>query len=147
MPQALTKTLIHLVFSTKCRQPLITAAAKPKLHAYLSGIFDNLKSHALRIGGTDNHVHILFNLSKTQALSTVVQEVKQDSSKWMKKYAPEFFWQSGYGAFSIGESAIEPLCSYIDGQEEHHRKTSFEEEFRKLCAQYNVALNESYAWD
>jgi len=102
MPQALTKNLLHLVFSTKLRQPLITAAAKPKLHAYLAGIFDNFKSHALRIGGTDNHVHILFNLSKTQALSTVVQEVKQDSSKWMKQHVTEFYWQTGYGAFSIG---------------------------------------------
>jgi len=147
MPQALTKNLIHLVFSTKLRQPLIDAAAKPKLHAYLSGIFDNLNSHALRTGGTVDHVHILFNLSKTQALSTVVQEVKQDSSKWMKQYVSEFYWQSGYGAFSIGESTIAPLCAYIDGQEEHHRKTTFEEEFRKLCVQYNVELNEKYVWD
>lgn len=147
MPQALTKNLIHLVFSTKLRQFLISAEIKPKLHAYMSGIFENLNSHALRIGGTDNHVHILFNLSKTQSLSTVVQEVKQDSSKWMKQYEAHFYWQTGYGAFSIGEPAIEALSAYIDAQEEHHRKTTFEEEFRKLCAQYNVDLNEKYAWD
>lgn len=145
--QSLSKNLIHLVFSTKGRVALIGSDARPKLYAFMAGVLADIDSPAIRIGGTADHVHALFMLSKTRALADVVQEIKQSSSKWMKAHARDFYWQSGYGAFSIGESAIEPLCAYIDGQIEHHRKTSFEEEFRKLCAQYHVVIKEEYAWD
>jgi len=145
--QSLAKTLIHLVFSTKGREPLINDDARTKLHAFIAGVLADIDSPAIRVGGTVDHVHVLFILSKTRALSDVVQEIKQSSSKWMKTYENDFYWQSGYGAFSVGESAIEALSAYIDGQVEHHHKATFEEEFRKLCAQYHVVIKEEYVWD
>jgi len=147
MAQSLAKNLIHLVFSTKNRERTINDDLQSELHAFIAGIFKELGSPAIRIGGTRDHVHALFILSKSRALTEVVQEVKRSSSKWMKPHAKNFYWQSGYGAFSVGESAVQPLCMYIEKQNEHHRTVNFEEEFRKLCAQYNVELNEKYAWD
>ncbi len=147
MSQSLSKTLVHLVFSTKNRKPSIPENVRNRLHAYIIGAFSGLDSPAIRVGGPNDHVHALFVLSKNRALSEIVREVKQSSSKWMKAHTSDFYWQTGYGAFSIGESAVAPLCEYIDRQVEHHHKTTFEEEFRKLCAQYNVELKEEYAWD
>lgn len=147
MSQSLSKILVHLVFSTKDRTPTITEPLKPKLHAYLAGIVSNLDSHAVRIGGTNDHIHILLELSKNRALAEVVQQIKRSSSKWMKEQGVrKFYWQNGYGAFSIGESAKKALIAYIDNQEKHHAKWSFANEFRKLCMEYDVPLNEDYAW-
>jgi len=105
MPQSLSKLLVHLIFSTKNRESLIREPVRPNLHAYLVGIHANLKCPSLQTGGTNDHVHILFILARTSAMSEVVEEVKKSSSKWMKTQGvPAFAWQAGYGAFSIGES-------------------------------------------
>ena len=149
MPQSLSKVLVHLIFSTKHREPLIGPEIRPRLHAYLVGILDNLKSPSLQTGGVADHVHILFALGRTMSQADLVEEVKKSSSKWMKAEGgvPTFSWQAGYGAFSIGESQADAVIRYIQKQEEHHRKLTFQEELRKFLERYKVAYDERYVWD
>ncbi len=148
MPQSLSRVLVHLIFSTKHREPLIALEIRPRLHAYIVGILDNLKSPSLQTGGVADHVHMLFALSRTITRAEVVEEVKKSSSKWMKAEGgvPGFSWQGGYGAFSIGESQTDTVVRYIQNQEEHHRKVTFQEEFRKFLERYKVAYDERYVW-
>ncbi len=149
MPQSLSKVLVHLIFSTKHREPLIGPGIRPRLHAYLVGILGNLKSPSLQTGGVADHVHILFALSRTITQADVVEEVKKSSSKWMKTEGgvPTFSWQAGYGAFSIGESQADAVIHYVQNQEGHHRKVTFQEEYRKFLERYKVAYDEQYVWD
>jgi REP element-mobilizing transposase RayT len=149
MPQSLSKVLVHLVFSTKHREPLIGPEARPRLHAYLVGILDNLKSPSLQTGGVGDHVHILCALSRTISQADLVEEVKKSSSKWMKAEGgvPGFTWQAGYGAFSIGESQADTVIRYIQNQEEHHRKVTYQEECRRFLERYKVTYDERYVWD
>jgi putative transposase len=148
MPQSLSKILIHLVFSTKNRESIIPLVVRPHLHAYIVGILENLKCPSLQTGGTADHVHILFLLARTIPISEIVEEVKKSSSKWMKTQdVPMFAWQAGYGAFSIGESQVETVVQYIKNQEEHHRKLTFQEEYRRFLEKYRVAYDERYVWD
>ena len=149
MPQSLSKVLVHLIFSTKHREPLIGSEIRPRLHAYLVGILDHLKSPSLQTGGVADHVHILFSLGRTISQAALVEEVKKSSSKWMKAEGgvPSFSWQAGYGAFSVGQSQTDAVARYIQNQEEHHRKVTFQEEFRKFLERYRVPYDERYVWD
>ena len=149
MPQSLSKVLVHLIFSTKHREPLINPEIRPRLHAYMVGIFDNLKSPSLQTGGVADHVHSLFLLHRTISQADLIEEVKKSSSKWMKAEGGVrgFTWQTGYGAFSIGESQADTVIRYIQKQEDHHRKVSFQDEFRKFLARYKVPYDERYVWD
>jgi putative transposase len=150
MPQSLSSVLIHLVFSTKNRQPLITETIESELYKYLAGIFRNNGSPSLLIGGDNNHIHTLFALSRSGSIAQLVKEVKSSSSKWIKGIGDEFQhfqWQTGYGAFSIGESGVECLKDYISNQKEHHRRSSYEDEFRLLCRKYKIAIDERFIWD
>ena len=141
MPQSLSKVLVHLIFSTKHREPLIRPEVRPRLHAYLVGILDHLKSPSLQTGGVADHVHVLFVLARTISQADLIEELKKSSSKWMKAEGgvPGFTWQAGYGAFSIGESQADTVIRYIQNQEGHHRKVTFQEEFRKFLERYKVA--------
>jgi len=149
MPQSLSRVLIHLVFSTKHREPLISQEVRPRLHAYMVGILDNLKSPSLQTGGVDDHIHILCVLGRTISQANLVEEVKKSSSKWMKAEGgvPNFSWQAGYGAFSIGESQVDTVIRYIRNQEEHHGKVTYQEEYRRFLERYKVAYDERYVWD
>ena len=149
MPQSLSTILVHLIFSTKHRDPLIPPVIRPRLHGYIVGILDNLKSPSLQTGGVADHVHILCALSRTISPADLLEEVKKSSSKWMKAEGgvAGFSWQAGYGAFSIGESQADSVIRYIQDQEEHHRKISFQDEFRKFLERYKVAYDERYVWD
>jgi REP element-mobilizing transposase RayT len=149
MPQSLSKVLVHIIFSTKHREPFIGPEIRPRLHAYLVGILDNLKSPSLQTGGVADHVHILFALGRTISQADLVEEVKKSSSKCMKAEGgvARFTWQAGYGTFSIGESQADTVIHYIQNQEEHHRKVTFQEEFRKFLEKYKVAYDERYVWD
>ncbi|HXG66182.1 MAG TPA: IS200/IS605 family transposase [Blastocatellia bacterium] len=150
MPQSLSSILIHLVFSTKQREPFIYPEIEPEMHAYLATIFRECHSPALIIGGEKDHIHALFALARTWAVADLVEEVKKRSSKWIKTKGPEFRgfqWQAGYGAFSIGQSSVAALKKYIADQKERHRRKSFQEEYRALLAKYNVAYDERYVWD
>ena len=150
MPQSLSSVLVHLVFSTKDRQPWINKDIEEKLYAYLAGIFRGCGSPAIKIGGYDDHVHAVFTLSRTRTIADVAEEVKRCSSKWMKTQGPDlsrFHWQSGYAAFSIGRSHLPTLTNYIARQREHHGKQGFKEEVRILLAKYEVSYDEKYIWD
>lgn len=150
MPQSLSNVLVHLVFSTKHRQPLIDAAIQPNLHAYMATICKSTDCPAIKIGGVDDHVHIACRLGRTTTVAKLVQEVKQDSSRWMKTQGERyeaFAWQNGYGAFSIGQSQLDRLVDYITRQREHHAKETFQDEFRGILRRYGVAFDEAYVWD
>jgi REP element-mobilizing transposase RayT len=151
MPPSLTQIYLHIVFSTKNRTPYLTDhTIRGQLHAYLAGICKTLESPALLIGGVEDHVHLLCRFSKNLRLTDFLRELKRDSSKWVKTLSPEltaFQWQAGYGAFSISPGHLEPLQHYIANQEEHHRQVTFQDEFRRLCQKYGVAIDERYVWD
>ena len=150
MGQSLAKLVVHLIFSTKNRAPLLLREVCDDLHAYLVGILRENGSPAILIGSAPDHVHILFVLSKTVPLAKAVEEVKKSSSKWLKTKGPEFAefsWQSGYGGFSVSQSSIDSVKRYIAGQAEHHRRTTFQEEFRAFLERYAVEYDEQYVWD
>ncbi len=150
MSQSLVKNLVHLIFSTKHREPVITDTVRPDLHAYMAGILQDLHSPALTINSIPDHIHVLFSLDKDQALTKVIMELKRGSSKWIKTQGAafrQFHWQRGYGAFSISQSAVEETKNYIAGQEDHHRRKSFQEEFRAFLRRYEVEYDERYVWD
>jgi len=150
VPQSLSSILIHLIFSTKNREPFISTAIEQELHPYMAKIFRELKSPSLTIGGTDDHVHILFSLGRTIEVADLIQEVKTESSKWIKTKGQEFenfHWQRGYGAFSIGQSEVATLKRYIAGQRIHHQRITFQDEYRKFLKSYGIDYDERYVWD
>ena len=151
MSQSLVRFYAHIVFSTKQRRPALSDdAQRSRLHAYLTGACERKGSPAINVGGTEDHVHVLCRLSKLLDVAALVREIKRDSSKWLKHEFPalnDFSWQEGYGAFSLSPSHVDAVKSYIDDQMEHHRRESFQDEFRRVCAKYGVAIDERYAWD
>lgn len=150
MAQSLSSILIHLVFSTKNREPFITPAVETELHPYMAKIFRELKSPSLAIDGTSDHVHILFSLARVITIADLVEEVKTNTSKWIKTKGREFrnfHWQKGYGGFSIGQSNVASLRRYIRGQKDHHRRVTFQDEYRKFLKAYGIDYDERYVWD
>jgi putative transposase len=150
MSQSLAAIYVHLIFSTKNRQPLIRPEIEEELRRYQAGILRDLDSPMIAGGGTADHIHILLRLGRKTSIADVVEELKKSSSKWIKTKGPEFsdfYWQSGYGAFSIGQSGIEDVKCYIANQKEHHRKRTFQEEFRAFLVKYDIAYDERYVWD
>jgi REP-associated tyrosine transposase len=150
MGQSLSKLYVHLIFSTKRREPLLSAAVRPRLYAYLAAVLKNLDSPAVKIGGTRDHAHILLHLSRSHAVAETVEKIKTSSSKWLKKQSramSSFHWQSGYPAFSVGPANLPVAADYIARQEERHRKASFQEEYRKFLESYGVEYDEKYVWD
>ena len=150
MSQSLVKNLMHLVYSTKHREQWIPKEHRNALFAYQAGIFKEWESPALAIGGVEDHVHALFALSKNHPLKKIIEEVKKGSSKWMKAdgpQLPQFSWQAGYSAFSVSESNVQTVIRYIERQEDHHRKMSFQDELRALFARHGIEFDERYVWD
>ncbi len=149
MSQSLAKNLLHLVYSTKSRAPWICPSARDRLFAYQAGIFKEWESPALIIGGVEDHVHALFLLSKNHPLKKIVEEVKKGSSKWMKRETSnaDFHWQNGYAAFSVSQSNGGKVKTYVQNQDVHHRKMSFQEELRELLQRHDVEFDERYVWD
>lgn len=150
MAQSLSNVLLHIVFSTKNRHPFIGADIEEELFKYVAGICRDLKCPSHKIGGADDHIHIAYSLSRTIAISKLAEEIKTGSSTWIKtkgdRYV-DFAWQNGYGAFSIGQSQLADLIRYIANQREHHRRLTFQDEFRALLAKYNIEFDERYVWD
>ncbi|MGC4072226.1 MAG: IS200/IS605 family transposase [Nibricoccus sp.] len=150
MPQSLARLHIHLVFSTKNRAPLIHDRVRDPLHRYMAVVLKNLDCPSTLINSVDDHVHILFELARTVALSTAVEGLKKFSSKWIKTQGPEltgFAWQAGYGAFSVSASSVNAVRDYIAGQQEHHRKKSFQDEYRAFLEKHSTAFDQRYIWD
>ena len=150
MPQSLSNILIHLIFSTKERYPYITPAMEVELYSYISGIGRELQCPIIKINGTPEHLHILFKFPRTETVAHIVEIMKKRSSKWIKTKGDEFRtfqWQAGYGAFSIGYSNVIPLTKYIENQKEHHKKVTFQVEYRKFLKAYRIEYDERYVWD
>ncbi len=150
MPQSLAAVYVHLIFSTKNRQPLIQPEIEEELRRYLAGILRNLDSPMICANGTADHIHILIRLGRKHSLADIVEEIKKSSSKWIKTKGPafrDFYWQNGYGAFSIGQSGIDGLKEYLANQKEHHRQKSFQDEFREFLDKYQLEYDERYVWD
>ncbi len=150
MGQSLVKNYVHIVFSTKHREPLIHPPLEEELHAYLGGICNKLECTVLKVGGHTDHIHILCMLSKKITLMKLMEELKSHSSKWMKTRGPgyeNFYWQDGYGAFSVNPSEVDTVIAYIANQHEHHSKKKFQDEYRAFLKKYNVDYDERYVWE
>jgi putative transposase len=150
MPQSLVKNYLHITFSTKNRMPLIKSEIEDELQNYIGGICKSLECCPIKVGGYFDHIHILCLLSQKIALMKLIEEVKSHSSKWIKTKGDDFksfYWQNGYGAFSVNPTEIELVKKYIINQHEHHRKMTFKEEYLKFLKKYNVEYDEKYVWD
>jgi putative transposase len=150
MSQSLANIHTHLVFSTKNRHPWLTDDVRPDLHAYMATVLAHLNSPAQIINSIEDHVHILFNLHRTLALSKAVERVKSSSSQWLKSQSltlEKFSWQSGYGAFSVSESNLPEVSHYISQQREHHRTKSFQEEYLAFLQRHHMDYDQQYIWD
>ena len=140
--------VVHIVFSTKDRRPLLNESVLLPLHAYLATVVRDRKCDCFRVGGVADHVHLAVRLHPTIGLAKLLEDMKTNSSKWMKAQGVEgFAWQRGYGAFSVGPADVDALVQYIEGQEAHHRKRDFKEEMRAFFEKYHVVFDERYVWD
>lgn len=148
MGQSLSQLFVHLTFGTKGRYPFITEEIEPQLHAYIAGILKNKDSTAIKINSVPDHIHILFRLSKNQALSKVVEDVKKQTSKWLKtKGIHKFTWQIGYGAFSVSRFNVETVKKYIANQKKHHKVKTYKEEVEGFFNEYDEkGYDKKYFW-
>lgn len=150
MPQSLTKLYAHLIFSTKHRQPSLDEEIRPRVHGYLASVVRSLNSPSVVVGGVADHVHILFDMGKMHAPVESVEQVKRESSKFVKRLGPEFsdfYWQRGYGMFSVSPIQVAEVENYVRSQKEHHRTKSFQDEFRGFLRRYSIEFDERYVWD
>lgn len=150
MGQSLVKTYLHIIFSTKYRKPMITEDIENELYHYLGGICKNLDCQPVKVGGYINHVHILCRLSRNIAIAKLLQEIMSNSSKWIKTRGIQyqnFYWQNGYGAFSVNPSQINTVINYISNQKAHHRRKTFQKEYLAFLKKYKVEYDERYIWD
>ena len=144
MANTFINLLVHVVFSTKDREPLITADLKPELEKYVGGILRNEGHTLLEVGAMPDHLHLLIKIRADASVSDVVRVIKANSSKWAADRVPNFAWQGGYGAFSVSESQVETIRDYIRRQEEHHRTVTFQEEYVKFLNRHGIAFEERY---
>lgn len=149
MSQSLSKLYVHLIYHTKYSSVLIRNEEKQKLYAYIGSVLKSNESIPIVINGTNDHLHILCVMSKNIALAKLVEEIKRHSSRWIKtldEYYNEFAWQGGYGGFSVSPSIHNKTKRYIENQEEHHKRKTFQEEYLMFLKEYGVEYNEKYLW-
>ncbi len=150
MPQSFACLPIHLVFSTKNREPLIHPTMADRLHGYIGGVLRGDGNVLMLAGGMPDHVHLLVSLSRQSAVADVVRGIKSVSSGWVHSTYSKlagFAWQAGYGAFAVSYSNIEGVTRYIRTQAEHHRVRSFKEEYRAFLDRHGIEYDERYVWD
>ena len=151
MAQSLSRLWTHLIFSTKDRFPFLSnQQIRRDMQAYLSTVLRSNDCETLVVNGTVDHVHALFTLSRKHSIASVVKEIKRTSSGWVKGVSPamrKFHWQSGYGAFSVSQSHVGRVCQYIENQERHHRRRTFQDEYREFLRKYEIKYDERYVWD
>lgn len=147
MSQSYVQFYAHIVFHTKNNKQLIKPEIEDDLHSYLGGILRNYRSNPIQIGGTSDHIHVLCTLPKTMALADLVEEIKKSSSKWAKSRGADyinFYWQDGYGGFSVGHNGIDIVKNYIRNQKSHHEKQSSKDEYKSLLEEYGIEYEEKY---
>ena len=151
MAQSLSRLWTHLIFSTKNRFPFLSdKTIRIDMHGYLANMLREQDCETLIVNGVEDHVHALFALSRTRAIADVVKEIKRTSSVWLKELSPKlskFHWQGGYGAFSVSQSNLDEVIRYIENQEEHHKRVTFQDEYRAFLKAYGIAYDERYVWD
>ena len=151
MAQSLSRLWTHLIFSTKDRFPFLSdSQIRQDMHAYLARVLRSHDCETLIVGGAKDHVHSLFALSRKHAISEIVKEIKRTSSTWIKDFSAahrKFHWQNGYGAFSVSVSNMPTVRNYIEKQEDHHRKLTFQDEFRQFLIRHGMDFDERYVWD
>jgi putative transposase len=150
MAQSLADIILHIVFSTKERLPLIKPSVEEELYSYISGVCKKLNSPVIKINGVEDHIHILLQLGRTIAVSDLISEIKSSSSRWIKTKDPffnNFSWQGGFGVFSVSRQNLEGAKHYLEGQKEHHKKVSFKEELLALLKRTEIKYDEKYLWD
>ena len=147
MAQSLSKIYVHLIFSTKGRERSLPDELRPDLHAYMGGTLKGLGCSPIEINSEPDHAHALFLLARTETLSDVVGQLKKGSNEWLRSRGPRFanfFWQAGFGAFSVSQSQVEDVRAYIRNQREHHRVKSFQDELRAFLKAYEIEFDERY---
>ena len=150
MSQSLAKIILHIVFSTKNRQPFIHDAIAKQLFEYLAKCCLKNKTIPLAVGGYQDHVHIALLMNKIQGIAFLIKSLKTDSSDWLKSQGPEFqqfYWQRGYGVFSVSESQQAKLVNYIGNQQNHHQTRNFMDEYRLFLTKHGITFDERYLWD
>jgi putative transposase len=150
MPQSLSKVILHIIFSTKNREPWLDSGVRLRMHAYLATVCRDLGVDFVQVGGVSDHVHIVTTLPRTLSQAQLVEQIKKTSSKWIKELNASyrgFFWQRGYGVFSVSPSQLEAVLQYVNAQPEHHRTRTFQEEYRELLRRHGLDFDERYVWD
>jgi putative transposase len=150
MSQSLSNIILHIIFSTKNREPWLDQAIRSRMHAYLATLCRDLGGERTHVNGVADHVHIVTTLPRTLSLAQLIEKIKKASSKWIKpldlRYR-QFFWQRGYAAFSVSPSQLDSVLRYLQSQEEHHRTRTFQEEYRDFLSRHGVKFDERYVWD
>ena len=149
MSQSLSKLYVHIIFHVKNEQMSIRPEDEKELYAYIGGIIKQNASFPIKINGTENHLHVLSTLSKNLSLANLVEEIKKNSSRWIKTkniYYQDFAWQGGYAGYSVSQSKITVVANYIERQKDHHQKQSFKDEYLQFLRRYGVDFDENYLW-
>ena len=149
MSQSLCKIYLHIIFHIKSTSPQIGEEHIERVHSYIGQLVNTTGCSVIRVGGVQDHVHIVCLLSRNECVAHLVEEVKRNSSRWIKTLAPQyeqFAWQGGYAAFSVSESVIEKTVEYVNRQKEHHQKTSFKDEYIQFLKLYNVDYDDRYVF-
>jgi len=149
MSQSLSKLYVHAIFHVKNEQIFIRQEDEKELYAYMGGLIKQTFSDPIKIGGTHNHIHVLANMSKNISLAKFLEEIKKNSSRWIKTkdvHYRNFAWQGGYAGYSVSQSKVEVVTKYIENQREHHKKLTFQEEYLKFLKEYGIGYDENYLW-
>ncbi len=151
MSHSYTNLMLHIIFSTKYRQPLLgDRIIRSEMHAYIGGTCNRLNCQSIIVNGVEDHIHILCRQSRTITVADLLEEIKRESSKWIKtkrNNLATFSWQVGYAAFSIGRSEVERVRKYIENQERHHTEENFKDELRKILKAHNIEYDDRYIWN
>ena len=149
MAQTLARIILHVVFSTKEREKIITDKMAERLYPYMINVCNNIRSHVYQIGGMEDHVHLLLELSRTMSVAEALRVIKANSSRWIRSEFPEcrdFHWQSGYGVFSVGQASLDGVMDYIANQKVHHATRDFKEEFLIFLNRAKIQYDDKYCW-
>ena len=148
MPQSLARILLHLIFSTKNREPnFADPVYRREVHAYLAATASHLACPAICVGGAADHVHVVCSLGRSLSVATIVAKLKVSSNQAVREKLSQFSWQNGYAAFSVAESTLETVVEYVSNQEAHHKTVTFQEEYRLFLKRHNIHFDERYVWD
>jgi REP element-mobilizing transposase RayT len=149
MSQSLSQLYVHIIFHVKDENILIRSEEEPELYAYIGGVIKQNDSHPIKINGTENHLHVLSTMSKNISLAKFVEEIKKNSSRWIKnksEFYRYFAWQGGYAGYSVSQTKVDAVKKYIENQKEHHKTVTFKDEYTQFLKKYDVDFNESYLW-